>query len=260
MKRKKRRVVIHPACLPAVLFLCLMGYGRQLPEVLFFVTLHELSHIGAARAFGVRLGRLTLTPVGQRASLPGLCALPLWKRLLVYGAGPAVSLVLGLFSPFSLAVGCFNLLPVLPLDGGNLLYALLIHTLGDLKGGRLLEGLGKGLSVFLMGMGFVQAVLFPGNLSLLLIGFYLWRANRGLSEALRLRYYQNLFAGNAGKRPLRTIFLKGEEPVGRTLKGLSSDFEYLFCFPRDGALQTRTQAELIRIYFEKGAEISVSDT
>jgi Zn-dependent protease len=114
------------------------------------VLIHELSHSVVARAFGLPVRRILLYPLGgfseiaQEPPTPG-------KEFLVSAAGPAMSLLLAalgfgvyeLFNPAGIAgvlvvrliianaaVGVFNLLPGLPLDGGRVLRAALWKVTG----------------------------------------------------------------------------------------------------------------------------------
>jgi Zn-dependent protease len=107
------------------------------------VLIHELSHSLVARGLKLPVRRILLWPLGgfseieQEPPTPG-------QEFLVSGAGPAMSLVLGglgiglnvlarphgipgvLLDRFilaNIAVGVFNLLPGMPLDGGRLLRA-----------------------------------------------------------------------------------------------------------------------------------------
>lgn len=106
------------------------------------VTLHELGHALTARAFGYRTNDITLSLLGGCASL---IALPRkgWQEFLTAAAGPFVSFmiagavllldVLGipvrnawlrevLLYAFwmNVMLGCFNLLPGFPMDGGRI--------------------------------------------------------------------------------------------------------------------------------------------
>ncbi len=114
------------------------------------VLIHELSHCGVAKRFGLPVRRILLYPLGgfseieQEPPTPG-------KEFLVSAAGPAMSLALagigfGLNVLLNLrgvprvlidyvvlanaVVGVFNLLPGLPLDGGRVLRAVLWKLTG----------------------------------------------------------------------------------------------------------------------------------
>ena len=128
---------------------------------LFFVCviLHELGHSLTARRYGVRTSRILLLPIGGMAELEQIPRKPS-AELLITVAGPAVNFVLvalllpfawhgifneeevALYSPAGLVIqlcfanlimGCFNLLPVFPMDGGRILRALLAFRLPYLR-------------------------------------------------------------------------------------------------------------------------------
>lgn len=115
--------------------------------VMFFSILaHELGHACAGRHFGARPG-IALHGLGGVTVLPG-AAFTRWQSILVSAAGPAVSLALGAifiggaiwagpdpawdmktFLRYGLFINIgwtlFNLLPIQPLDGGQIFRDLL---------------------------------------------------------------------------------------------------------------------------------------
>ena len=112
-----------------VLALLLLLDGALPWMLLTAVTVHELGHLLALQCLGVEQAVLTLGPGGgvidcaplERGqlvltALAGPLANLLWALLLLRPA-PAAALL-------NLAMGCFNLLPVPPLDGGVALRAM----------------------------------------------------------------------------------------------------------------------------------------
>ena len=114
-------------------------YWKPLVLIIGVLFLHELGHFAAMSIFGYRNLRMFFIPflgaavTGQHYNLPG------WKKALVSLAGPVPGIILGiaiamlatyqwpamLFTAIALlGINAFNLLPIMPLDGGQLMHAV----------------------------------------------------------------------------------------------------------------------------------------
>lgn len=152
-----------------------------LPWGLLACAVHELGHVAAARRFGGRVERLSLTAVGAELSFSYRAPLTYGRDSLVALAGPWANLLLGglfywqgrhLPAVLSLGLGVFNLLPILPLDGGRVLYGLLAERLDPDWADRLLTAFAGCLVGVLAGVGTIAAVHYA-NVSLLLTALWL---------------------------------------------------------------------------------------
>lgn len=137
------------------------------------VVLHELGHSFTARRFGVNVPRILLMPIGGMAQFDSIPRRPR-SELLITLAGPAVNFVIaavmavfvrfpGNWEPTglplnladlgrylliaNLVMGCFNLIPVFPMDGGRILRALLAVRLPYLSATFWAMSIGKVLAV-----------------------------------------------------------------------------------------------------------------
>lgn len=142
---------------------------------------HELGHMAVAAALGGRMERLTLTAVGAELRISYDAPLTYSRDCLVALAGPAANLLAGglalalrweLAAVLTFAVGAFNLLPILPLDGGRVMYGLLAGRLDADWAERLMTALSGCLVGLLVGVGAVAAVQFA-NVTLLLTALWL---------------------------------------------------------------------------------------
>lgn len=110
---------IHPL---AIVLIAFFIWNKSFAKLLASALLHELGHAAAAWLTGRRRLVFTLTPLGwslYAGEQEGAAA------LAVYMAGPVVSLALAPWlSPQTLWILVFNLIPVLPLDGGRIAAAL----------------------------------------------------------------------------------------------------------------------------------------
>ncbi|MEB3161688.1 MAG: site-2 protease family protein [Prochlorothrix sp.] len=174
--------------------------GLTLALLLFgSVLLHELGHSIVAQSQGITVNSITLFFFGGVAAIERESKTP-EGLFQVAIAGPAVSFVLflgftslGLLLPpdslaatiaanltrINLALTLFNLIPGLPLDGGQVLRAGIWKATGDrLRGnrwaatsGKILGSLGIGLGLLLL-LGSGDA----GGIWLALIGGFIWRS------------------------------------------------------------------------------------
>lgn len=163
-----------------VLFWLDEGVGL-LPWGLLACLLHELGHIAMASALGGQVESLSLTVVGAELRIGYGAPLTYGRDSLVALAGPAVNLLLGglftalgwrLAAALTLAVGAFNLLPILPLDGGRVVYGLLANRLDPDWAERLMTALSGCLVGLLVGVGAVAAAYYA-NVTLLLTALWL---------------------------------------------------------------------------------------
>jgi len=171
----------------------LVAVGTALVFLLTIVA-HELAHALVARAFGMRVDRITLWLLGGVAQL-GSPSPSARADLLVAVAGPATSLGLGaLMAVLAALVGTsgllgtalvwlawvsvllavFNLLPGAPLDGGRVLRAALWWRYGDRdRAGLAAARVGRLLGYLLIALGVLEVFAgYAAGLWLALVGWF----------------------------------------------------------------------------------------
>lgn len=176
------RVEVSPGflLLLGMLFWLDDGVGL-LPWGLLACLLHELGHIAVAAVLGGQVDGLSLTVIGAELRIGYDAPLNYVQDGLVALAGPAANLLAGglftalgwgMAAAISLAVGAFNLLPILPLDGGQVVYGLLANRLDSDWADRLMTALSGCLVGVLVGVGTVAAVQYA-NVTLLFTALWL---------------------------------------------------------------------------------------
>ncbi len=198
------RLELHPTFYLLPLYIIGRGWwsegwegalGALLALVLIYtsVVLHEFGHALTAIKLGIPVRRILLLPTGGLALLDHLPRNPV-KELLIIAAGPAVNFIIaglclaGLhgwpenwedYTDASLSVGdvvrfllvsnialgCFNLLPAFPMDGGRILRALLVFKFDYVRATRYAVLVGQwvaagGIAYALFTGSFMLAVLF----------------------------------------------------------------------------------------------------
>lgn len=170
------------------------------------VFLHEFGHVGAARTLGIGTQHVTMTAIGGVAALqrsPTFAMHELWVTI----AGPAVNALLAVLgfgvllvvapalasmgevavatdlpsflvqlTAINLVLLAFNLLPILPMDGGRILRALLRPALGGPRATEWAVHIGRVVII----VGLVYMFASGQSLGLLpLTAFFIWTLQRG---------------------------------------------------------------------------------
>ena len=141
--------------------------------------LHELGHLSVMLLCGVGVRAISLRLFDVR--IVSESPRSFRDDLLITLGGPAVNLLLSavflpsgsLFGRVNLALGGFNLLPVLSLDGGRALYLLLIGRWDARVCRRVLNGLSFLILLPLMTAGIFVLLRSGYNYSLLSVSLYL---------------------------------------------------------------------------------------
>ena len=165
------------------------------------IVLHELGHSLTARCFGCNTRCITLTVIGGCASLERMPR-KAWQEFLTAVAGPLVSVVLGVllyvasaFLPegnmlgdvlwcgghINIVLGCFNLLPGFPMDGGRIFRSAMWLVLSRAKATYVAMVVGRVAAVMLvlgplLGITHIWVIPIGGNFILrLLIAWMIWQ-------------------------------------------------------------------------------------
>ena len=106
--------------------------------VLLAAVCHELGHYLTLRALGADVNRVRISALGAEMEVAGSDHLSYGNEMMAFFAGPLINLILAFLLGYAgrwwavlypmagaqLVLGIFNLLPVRPLDGGNILWII----------------------------------------------------------------------------------------------------------------------------------------
>jgi stage IV sporulation protein FB len=212
----KLRVTPGFFLLAAIAFYLDEGMG-MLGWCVLACTVHELGHYFVGRWFGGRLRWLELSALGGQLSLDYPRPLSYGREVAVALSGPLTNLLLGwlasragafLLAAVSFGLGFFNLLPILPLDGGKALWCGVTCLFGSEWAERVLAVADGVLVGVLVGAGAVAAARYA-NFTLLTVAVWLfWMTLRGGQEKqqknslLFRKHCGNIFQSKKGG-PLR---------------------------------------------------------
>ena len=154
------------ALLLGALIYCTASFS-ELAAILAPVIVHELGHILTLRLYGLRIRCVRADLRGLCIEYGGLCA-PLGHAVSAL-AGPVAGFayafaasffarrggneVLTLSAGVSMLLSLFNLLPILPLDGGRVFSIIASELLGGRRGDALTKAVSLALSAALLAAG-----------------------------------------------------------------------------------------------------------
>lgn len=101
--------------------------------IVIALTIHEFSHLIAAFILRVKLQRIKITIFGFNLSAD-LEGLKLFKKILLFFSGPSLNIIVFCilrytkyynFARINLFLFLINMIPILPLDGGNICKSIL---------------------------------------------------------------------------------------------------------------------------------------
>lgn len=154
---------------------------------LFSIIIHELGHIFMSKILNVQFGKIKLGILGFSAKELDLTGIKKRSKILIFSSG-AIFNLLGIFlilhtnlSSFlkeqiiysNLLIAIFNLLPIVPLDGGNVLVCILEYKFNFRKSMRIALFISK---IFLIFLSFLYCImiLIIKNIWLVVLFVYLW--------------------------------------------------------------------------------------
>lgn len=158
--------------------------GERVALAALFLLAHELGHLAAMAAVGQRVAAVNVL-AGRFEIVPRSSLARRRDEVLVLCAGVAVNLALAgvlalagepALCAQNLAFAAFNALPAGDLDGGRLLRLLLCGRLRERTAAIVHGTLSFAVSVLVMGVGFLVLLQNSLNLSVLLVGLYIFVA------------------------------------------------------------------------------------
>ena len=287
MRVKGMQIKIHPTFI-GLLVICAL-FGLLLKAVIIFslVILHELAHILTARAYGIKVISIELYPYGGTAVMEDSFEGKRKEEAAIAFAGPAFNLVLlffiqtlrweGLISGewavefiklnFWLAI--FNLLPILPLDGGRIIRALLAGSFGFVKTTKTLAVIGKWVGGGFFILGFLMQAMgyyIYEPLMFVILGIFIWiGSNKELANA-RIVFLKQLCRKKEqlltkGFMPSTCFTVSRSAPIGKITDEFRTDRYSLVNVlgSKDRIEKTLSETEVVQGMLEYGREHKAGD-
>ncbi|NLL52298.1 MAG: peptidase M50 [Peptococcaceae bacterium] len=281
------KVRIHPTFI-ALLVLCALG-GLLTRALLVFglVILHEIVHILVAKGFGVKLRSVELYPYGGTAVLEDSFEGKKVDESIIAFAGPAFNFLLFIifqylrwegilqgswtleFVKINFWLACFNLIPVLPLDGGRMVRAFLAGTFGFVKTTKFLAVAGKVLGgIFIVSGFFLQAFQFVQLEPVLFIvlGVFFWIGSDKELKNARIVFLKQLCRKkerllSRGLMPSRCLTVNKDTPLSEVVNEFTTDRYSIVSVigAKDKLEHTLSETEVVQGLLDKGLKVKIRD-
>lgn len=281
------RVRLHPLFVLVMAVAVITGYFLELITLFGIVIIHELGHIAAAKGLGWQVREVQLLPFGGVAVMDDRGRASAAQEIGVALAGPLQNVWmagLGLalqgmqvwsvewgqyFVLANVMIALFNLIPVLPLDGGKVAFALVSLWLPFHRTLWVCTLLSIFFSTMITILALSSLATSGIQMNLLLIGLFLIYSN--VYTYRQLQFYFLRFLMNRDFRlsqmlsnglAARTMVVRSEHKVGRIAKSLYRDRYHIICVLNEqGQMQgVVTEQRLLKSYFvENRPESAVSE-
>lgn len=233
----------HPLFTLIMIGSALTGYFLEAVTLFGIVLVHELGHLAAASGFGWRVREVQLLPFGGVLIVDELGTAPTREELIVALAGPlqhvwmiVVALLMkwmevganswwDYFIEANLMIGLFNLIPVMPLDGGKVMQSLLGYLLSYHNTILYTTWISMILSLAIIVVAIIQLIGGQLPLNILVIGIFLLVSNWYAYRQLPYHFFRFLIGrGNRMSRLLsrgtlaQPIVITRHRTMAETLK------------------------------------------
>jgi stage IV sporulation protein FB len=256
-------VRLHPLFVVMLVLSVLAGCFLETITLFVIVFIHELGHAAAARAFGWRVRRIQLLPFGGVAEMDEQGGMPAREELIVALAGPlqhvwmiafaALMKHIGYFdgawwdyfAEANAAIGLFNLLPILPLDGGKVLLCLVGYSAPYRRTIALVTWTSLVLSGLVVVLAAVRIAAGDLQLNLLIVGIFLLSSNWMLLRHTPYQFLRFLMSRDAAAARLigtgalaQPIVVNRQRPLADIVRLLMRDkYHLIYVLGERGTIQ-----------------------
>lgn len=278
-------IKVHPTFLLVLVAYGALGLITQALLIFLLVLGHELAHLLTAKAYGFRVIGLEIFPFGGAAYCEDLFEGRKIEESIMALAGPAFNLVLLFaaqalrwegfwtgpasedFVRFNLWLAAFNLIPVLPLDGGRVVRALFSDAFGFVRTTKALARGGQLLGILLALWGLT--ILGKGNamdgiLTLFILAAFFWISGKKEISAARITFLRQITRKKEellrkGLMRSKVITVTADTPLVRIVEELTPDRYALISLPGEDFVleRTLTETQVVEGMLRKGIHYPV---
>ncbi len=268
------RLRLHPLFHFVLAFSVMTGAFVEVITLFAIVAAHEMGHVGMAKSLGWQVQEVQLLPFGGVAIVEDKGTVPVVEELAVAAAGPLQHIWMIGFAWFmqeagwwsaewshyfihaNLMIGMFNLLPILPLDGGRMLQAIISLRLSYYRALQVAAWASLVGSVLFLAAGVGYSIVNNIHLNAIVIGMFLcyanWEHKRGLPyHFVRFLMKREQYALRSGMA--LPIVVHHQQTVGQVVRMFMRERQHLIYIADEqgGVRRIIREQALIRHYFHR---------
>ncbi len=186
------KIKLNILLLPVLIFSLFFSYYKEFLMTLAIVTLHELAHCKVSQHYFIKISEIELFPFGGVVKMNDELGLDPIKEIFISIAGPLANGImfltgyllgqllpikediLAIFLTANFIIAIFNLLPIIPLDGGRILRATISYVWGMKKATIMTVFIGKVLASVLFCVGIYYTRQSSDYLYIILLAIFLY--------------------------------------------------------------------------------------
>jgi stage IV sporulation protein FB len=265
----------------------LTGYFIELITLFGIVFIHEMGHVAAAKGLGWRIKEVQLLPFGGVVEVDEQGNISAWEETIVALAGPLQNGIMVLFAIMmhkwggwnnewssyfmqaNLMIGLFNLLPVLPLDGGKIMQSFFSLLFNYYRTILYCTWLSITMSILIIVVSILQFSSVGIQLNLLMIGLFLLFANgyqlRNIQyQYIRFLMHREIRASKMIERGINAhpIIVQRSEKIKEIMRlFMREQYHLIYVINERGVIQAVfSEQQIIKKYFaENKPGSAVSD-
>lgn len=274
---------LDPIFILTLIVICLTGLLNEFVLAFASMFMHEMGHILTACIMRRKVYSIRILPVGFNAVIEEDPCSRL-KQLAVHFGGPFINMLL--FTASQLLYSCwlhqsknlhffaliniylfaFNLMPVLPLDGGKILIGLLAGRVGLLHADKYTRRTSRILLVLTFLAGVVQLYVSKHNFSIMLISIYIFfklksdRMEAALMNVKNIIYRRSRLLKNGVYQARELVVLKSIS-LSEIIKNMDYDrFHLVYVLDDDLRLKkVFTEQQIIDAIFKYNSDLSFQE-
>lgn len=282
-KNKQRFLEINLLIFVTLILASFLEYFEEYALSYFSIMLHEGGHIVSAILMGKRVYGIKILPLGINAYIDE-GVLSSREKILMLLSGPFVNILLflGLFLSaqmfrldvedikflllMNVSLAVFNMIPVIPLDGGRILRELIAGKTGVFFAENLIRKKTFVISLLIIFAGIVQIILNPKNISLLIAGIYIFlliisdKSEAALMNVKNIIFRRRRFL-NKGIYPARGLVAVRSTRLIEAMKKMDYDrFHFVYILDDNmRLLKILTEQEVIDGMLKYNPDITFGD-